>query len=74
MKEKEIEIKVVINMVGSLPQKYLKHKKRIVQRIQDDVEEILGEYEIWEEFFGKGDGDGIYTFFLTDVQMNRKEG
>lgn len=72
MKEmKEKEIKIVINMVGSLPEKYLKYRKRIEQRIEDDVEEILGEYEIWGEFFGND--ENVYAFFLEDVQVKTDE-
>ena len=65
-------IKVTITLEGNLPSKYLtpKHKKRIEERIKDDVMDTLGEYEIWGEFFGK-DSD-IYALFLENVKIEEE--
>ena len=56
-------MKVIITLEGDFPKKYMKYKKDIIERIENDAEDVFGDYEIWGEFF-PGDDENIYTLFL----------
>jgi len=64
------EAVVTITLSGDLPEKAFKEsqKRRLEERIKEDVEDILGEYEIWGEFFGED--PEVYALFLRGVEIN----
>lgn len=64
-----VRSKVTITMEGDLPYEAFskKYKSLIEKRIQGDVLEQLGEYEIRGEFFG--DDERIYALFLNGVEL-----